>query len=204
MLTRARLMTNMRSLPTELGLIVPLGPQGVVRSCGRSERRFGSHASGYLRLPRDDRRGPRAERGMREAVLADEEPNASGRFRASGRSTAATFPAYAPVMTGFGQGRDFSAWLDIDPGRHSTGGKTRLSHVSKMELYNMRQLFADGAISVIPAATGKGIGPTAGSHARFRGCQGKNRDGRRHQDGPHDMDHRGKKEECRGKPVVQS
>jgi transposase len=70
-----------------------------------------------------------------------------------GLQTALAIEAFAPDMKIFKRGRDFSAWLGLVPKQHSTGGKERLGHVSKMGQKDIRSLLIIGAMSVINAAT---------------------------------------------------
>ncbi len=43
-----------------------------------------------------------------------------------GLQTALAIDAFAPAMSSFKRGRDFSAWLGLVPKQKSTGGKSRL------------------------------------------------------------------------------
>ena len=74
-----------------------------------------------------------------------------------GPMTALAFEAFAPDMSCFRRGRDFSAWLGLVPKQHSTGGKERLGRVSKRGQKDIRSLLIVGAMSVIQAATRFGI-----------------------------------------------
>jgi len=74
-----------------------------------------------------------------------------------GIQTAMAIEAFAPDMTCFNRGRDFSAWLGLVPRQHSTGGKSRLGKVSKMGQADIRSQLIRGAMSVITAATRFGI-----------------------------------------------
>ena len=57
----------------------------------------------------------------------------------------------AAIGTGhaFGKGRDFSAWIGLVPGEHSTGGKQRLLGISKRGNPNLRKLFVQSARTVL-------------------------------------------------------
>ena len=74
-----------------------------------------------------------------------------------GPMTALAFEAFAPDMSCFRRGRDFSAWLGLVPKQRSTGGKERLGRVSKRGQKDIRSLLIVGAMSVIQAATRFGI-----------------------------------------------
>lgn len=64
-----------------------------------------------------------------------------------GPITALAISAFAPDMTSFRRGRDFSAWLGLVPRQSSTGGKARLGSVSKAGQSDIRRLLIIGAMS---------------------------------------------------------
>jgi len=64
-----------------------------------------------------------------------------------GPMTALAIAAFAPDMTSFRRGRDFSAWLGLMPRQHSSGGKERLRRVSKAGQTDIRRLLIIGAMS---------------------------------------------------------
>ncbi|SMC14377.1 Transposase IS116/IS110/IS902 family protein [Roseovarius aestuarii] len=74
-----------------------------------------------------------------------------------GLQTALAIEAFAPDMSCFKRGRDFSAWLGLVPLQNSTGGRTRLGKVSKMGQNDIRSLLIVGAMSVINAANRYGV-----------------------------------------------
>jgi transposase len=73
-----------------------------------------------------------------------------------GPITAMAIESFAPPMTIFARGRDFSAWLGLVPRQHSTGGKQVLGKASKMGQRDIRRLLIAGAISVVRWACRKG------------------------------------------------
>lgn len=70
-----------------------------------------------------------------------------------GLQTAMAMETFAPDLTCFTRGRDFSAWLGLVPRQNSTGGKSRLGKVSKMGQVDIRSHLIRGAMSVITAAS---------------------------------------------------
>ena len=66
-----------------------------------------------------------------------------------GPVTALALLAFAPPLSEFRRGRDFSAWLGLVPRQHSTAGKPRLGKISKMGQRDLRRLLVCGAMSVI-------------------------------------------------------
>ncbi len=73
-----------------------------------------------------------------------------------GPIVAMAIEAFAPHMSNFKCGRNFSAWLGLDPRQHSTGGRQILGRTSKMGQKDIRRLLIIGAMSVIKATTIKG------------------------------------------------
>jgi len=49
----------------------------------------------------------------------------------------------------FANGRQFAAWLGLTPSQHSSGGKSRLGHISKRGNVDLRTLLIHGARSVL-------------------------------------------------------
>ncbi len=67
--------------------------------------------------------------------MVAEESDAARRLQTMpgvGPITAMAIETFAPPMEAFKRGRDFAAWLGLVPRQHSTGGKPRLGHISKM------------------------------------------------------------------------
>jgi transposase len=63
--------------------------------------------------------------------------------------TAGAIVAFAPDIETFDSGRNFATWLVLVPRQHSTGGKTRLCAVSKMDQCDTCKLLIVGAMSVM-------------------------------------------------------
>ena len=55
----------------------------------------------------------------------------------------------------FGKGRDMAAWLGLTPNQHSSGGKSRLGHISKRGDKYVRTLLIHGARAALKAAENK-------------------------------------------------
>lgn len=65
-----------------------------------------------------------------------------------GLITAMALAASVPDPSVFNSARQFAAWLGLVPGQNSTGGKERLSRVSKVGNGYLRRLLVVGGISV--------------------------------------------------------
>jgi len=74
-----------------------------------------------------------------------------------GPVTATAVLALAPGTATFSRGRDFAAWLGLTPRQHSTGGKQKLSAISKMGDRTLRRLLILGACAVVRHAVRRGI-----------------------------------------------
>ena len=90
---------------------------------------------------------------MKETVKSSDKISRLTSMPGVGLQTALAIEAFAPDMSLFKRGRDFSAWLGLVPKQHSTGGKDRLGKVSKMGQKDIRCLLIVGAMSVINATT---------------------------------------------------
>lgn len=69
-----------------------------------------------------------------------------------GAITAASITALVPDMRGFKSARHFAAWLGLTPRPHSSGGKERLGHISKMGNPTLRKLLVLGAMAMLRRA----------------------------------------------------
>jgi transposase len=59
--------------------------------------------------------------------------------------------SFAPQMSQFSCGRDFSAWLGLVPKQRSSGNKIRMGRCTKMSQYDIRGLLIIGAMARIAA-----------------------------------------------------
>jgi len=62
-----------------------------------------------------------------------------------GTIVASCLSASVPDAGVFRCGREFAAWIGLVPRQHSTGGKPRLGHISKMGNRQLRKLLVVGA-----------------------------------------------------------
>lgn len=89
------------------------------------------------------------EKRLREAATGNEQLARLQTMPGVGPITAIAIESFAPDLTVFQRGRDFSAWLGLVPRQHSTGGKQRLGRISKMGQRDIRRLLISGAMSVV-------------------------------------------------------
>ena len=73
-----------------------------------------------------------------------------------GPITAAALLAFAPDSATFKRGRDFSAWMGLNPKSHSSGGQEKMGRTSQMGQRDVRRLLITGAMAVVRWAARKG------------------------------------------------
>ena len=66
-----------------------------------------------------------------------------------GPITATAIAATVPDASVFSSGRQFSAWLGLVPGQHSTGGRQKLGRISKRGDGYLRRLLVTGATAAL-------------------------------------------------------
>ncbi len=93
------------------------------------------------------------------ATKTDEELRRLCTVPGVGPVTAGAIAAFALGLDTFDSGRNFAAWLGLVPRQRSTGGKTKLTGVSKMSQTDIRRLLIVGAMSVIRWVVRKGGSP---------------------------------------------
>ena len=71
------------------------------------------------------------------------------KIRGIGPTTALAIVATVGNAREFKNGRQFAAWIGLVPSQYSTGGKSRLGHISKRGDAYLRNLLVQGARSVL-------------------------------------------------------
>ena len=74
-------------------------------------------------------------------------------IRGIGPTTALAIVATVGAARAFKNGRQFAAWIGLVPGQYSTGGRSRLGHISKRGDAYLRNLLVQGARSVLQTAS---------------------------------------------------
>lgn len=118
------------------------------------------HQMGAIYLDEITRTSERIDSLKLKIKVMGEESDAARRLQTMpgiGPITAMAIETFAPPMEAFKRGRDFSAWLGLVPRQHSTGGKPKLGHVSKMGQRDIRRLLIIGAMSVIRWTAKNGV-----------------------------------------------
>ncbi len=93
------------------------------------------------------------ERELARLSRADDRAQRVQEFSGVGPLTASAIIASVGSAHEFANGRQFAAWLGLVPRQYSTGGKTRLGHITRRGDPYLRTLFILGARAVLQAAT---------------------------------------------------
>jgi transposase len=157
---RTACLNRIRGLLSELGIVLPLkaatvrhGAAAVLEDLpGWANTVVGDLLSEVHRL--DERIG---EYDRHVALMARQDARAQRLMRLSGVGETTATALLAMIGNGhdFKCGRQFAAWLGLTPGQYSSGGKTRLGHITKAGDPYLRTLFILGARAVLHAAKNK-------------------------------------------------
>lgn len=77
------------------------------------------------------------------------------KIRGVGATTALAIVATIGNGREFKNGRQFAAWIGLVPSQHSTGGNSRLGHITRKGDAYLRALLFQGARSVLHSAQGR-------------------------------------------------
>jgi transposase len=161
---RTQLINALRGHLAEHGVVAPQGPAHVKVLAEAIENEAASLPLLVVELARvflEQVEGLSTRIAGLEKVMAREASRGATTRRLQtmpgvGPITAMAIESFAPAMTIFARGRDFSAWLGLVPRQYSTGGKQVLGKASKMGQRDIRRLLIAGAISVVRWACRKG------------------------------------------------
>ncbi len=92
------------------------------------------------------------EREIRQEVRGNDLARAALKRQGIGPITASALVATVGNGHDFKNGRQFAAWLGLVPRQYSTGGKTRLGHITKRGDPYLRTLLVMGARAVLQRA----------------------------------------------------
>ncbi len=124
--------------------------QAPARSCSRTWCALCCPALSGRSRPSTMRIAPHGKAASRPGIENERaKPAAGGHSQASGPIGATAFAALVPDATLFKNGRHLAAWLGLTPRQEPTGGKTRLSRISKAGDGYLRRLLVLGATSLL-------------------------------------------------------
>jgi transposase len=155
---RTAIINRLRGLMTEFGVVLPLRSVTVRREASRAAEALPELAREAIGDLLEQLRGldERIE-GYDDRIHAQAKLSEAARrlmkIRGIGAITALAIVATVGNAREFRNGRQFAAWIGLVPGQYSTGGKTRLGHISKRGDAYLRNLLVQGARSVLQTAS---------------------------------------------------
>lgn len=158
---RTATINRLRGLIAEFGVILPLKAATVRRNACRAcetlpvwVRRAVDDLLAHITAL--DERIDQYDAHIKQIALADAASQRLMQLRGIGQATATALTASIGNGHDFRNGRQLAAWLGLVPGRHGSGGKTRLGRTTKAGDRYLRSLLVMGARSVLALAASKG------------------------------------------------
>jgi transposase len=155
---RTATINRLRGLLSEFGVVLPQRAIIVRRhACKAAEtlpalgRRAIEDLLAHLRTL--DERVVAYDRELEEQARRSEPVRRLMKIRGVGALSALAIVATVGNARDFRSGRQFAAWLGLTPRQHSSGGKTRLGHITKRGDAYLRCLLVQGARSVLHTAS---------------------------------------------------
>ena len=157
---RTALINRMRGLLAEFGIVLPLKASTVRLQAGAALEDLPGAANLAIgdclsELHRLDERIAQYDRHLAAQARDDARARQLMQLRGIGETTATALVASVGNAHEFAHGRQFAAWLGLVPGQYSSGGKTRLGHITKAGDGYLRSLLVLGARAVLNAAKGR-------------------------------------------------
>jgi len=154
---RTATINRLRGLLSEFGVVLALRSVTVRRQAAAAAEglpELARRAIGDLleQLRVLDERIGGYDREIEAQVRLSEPAQRLMKIRGIGATTALAIVATVGNAREFRNGRQFAAWIGLVPGQYSTGGKTRLGHISKRGDAYLRNLLVQGARSVLNSA----------------------------------------------------
>src|SRR5947209_5915427 len=154
---RTATINRLRAVLTEFGVVLPNRAQHVrrgARAAAEALPELARRAVEDLRahLSMLDERIGAYDRELEAHARASEAARRLMQIRGIGPLTAVAMVATVGNARDFRSGRQFAAWLGLTPRQHSSGGKTRLGHISRRGDAYLRCLLVQGARSVLLTA----------------------------------------------------
>jgi transposase len=155
---RTAIINRLRGLLSEFGVVLPLRSVTVRRQAAQAAEslpELARRAIGDLleQLRVLDERIGGYDKEIEVQARLSEPARRLMKIRGIGATTALAIVATVGNAREFKNGRQFAAWIGLVPGQYSTGGKTRLGHISKRGDAYLRNLLVQGARSVLQTAT---------------------------------------------------
>lgn len=154
---RTMIINALRGHFAEVGVIVPVGAQHARRLVDLV-RKDAAVMPPFMRdalmpltasLAALEEQIASLNRGIAEAHKVDERAKRLAEVPGIGVLVSTMLSATVSDPHAFASGREFAAWAGLVPRQHSTGGKPRLGHISKMGHKDLRRLLVVGAIAAL-------------------------------------------------------
>ena len=154
---RTAIINRLRGLMSEFGVVLPLRSVTVRRQAAAAAEGLPELARGAItdlleQLRLLDERIDAYDTQIHAQAKLSEPARRLMQIRGIGATTALAIVATVGNAREFRNGRQFAAWIGLVPGQYSTGGKTRLGHISKRGDAYLRNLLVQGARSVLQTA----------------------------------------------------
>ena len=158
--TRTALINRIRGLLSEFGIVLPQKAEVVRRQAALHLEElpgWGNTVIGDMlsELHHLDERIAQYDAHIRTMVKDCAPAQQLMQLMGIGATTATAIVAMVGNAREFDSGRQFAAWLGLVPGQYSSGGKSRLGHITKAGDAYLRSLLVLGARALLNAATGK-------------------------------------------------
>lgn len=157
---RTAIINRIRGLLSEFGIVMPLKASTVRHQAAATLEDLPGWANTAIgdclsELHHLDERIAQYDRHVALQARQDARARALMRLHGIGETTASAIVAMVGNGHEFACGRQLAAWLGLVPGQYSSGGKTRLGHITRAGDGYLRSLFVLGARSVLNAAKGR-------------------------------------------------
>jgi transposase len=154
---RTAIINRLRGLMSEFGVVMPLRSVTVRRQAAQAAEALPELARGAIgdlleQLRLLDVRIEAYDARIHEQAKLSEPARRLMKMRGIGATTALAIVATVGNAREFKNGRQFAAWIGLVPGQYSTGGRSRLGHISKRGDAYLRNLLVQGARSVLQTA----------------------------------------------------
>jgi transposase len=154
---RTAVINRLRGVLSEFGVVLPLRSVTVRRQAAQAAEalpELARRAIGDLleQLRVLDQRIDAYDKEIEAQARLSEPARRLMKIRGIGATTALAIVATVGNAREFKNGRQFAAWIGLVPGQYSTGGKSRLGHISKRGDVYLRNLLVQGARSVLHTA----------------------------------------------------
>lgn len=151
---RTALINRMRGLLSELGIVLPQGSAQVRSGIGQVLGDLPGWCNTVIgdqlsHLDELEERIAQSDRNIQAMLQQNARACQLMRLSGIGPLTASAIVSTVGNGADFTSSRQFSAWLGLTPGQHSSGGKARLGHITKTGDKYLRRLLVLGARAVL-------------------------------------------------------